>query len=150
MKPQSDEKRRANKNAREEQPVEEFSPTCQACRFWESIDEGEGLCRRHAPPCEITMAPTVYADEEPQALWPKTSRWDWCGQFSPDHPGCWGPGPSSLAGTPAATPAEQSGARTPERTPDCAAVADGSQEAGQGTEGVKRPLRRSRKAQQST
>ena len=49
---------------------------CDGCRFWENFGFDQGECRRHSP--------VVWQRHEAfgqAAIFPKTSKSDWCGDF---------------------------------------------------------------------
>jgi len=74
---------------------------CLNCRYWDNSDNGaEGYCRRHAPVLnQIRLArfwngeTEKEADGEPNADWPITMPYDWCGEYEDN------PDPESLAET---------------------------------------------------
>lgn len=51
---------------------------CEACAFWNSLEEGAGECRRHAPQ---TIAFEVDDEVKFESMFPVTSEDDWCGDF---------------------------------------------------------------------
>jgi hypothetical protein len=51
---------------------------CQACAFWNPIEEEAGECRRHAPQ---TVAFEVDDEVKFESMFPVTAAEDWCGDF---------------------------------------------------------------------
>lgn len=51
---------------------------CEACAYWNSMEEGAGECRRHAP-----QTITFEVDDEVkfESMFPVTAADDWCGDF---------------------------------------------------------------------
>lgn len=52
---------------------------CQNCAFWNSLDNSQGECRRHAPQ---TIAFEVDEEVKFESMFPITAGDDWCGDFS--------------------------------------------------------------------
>ena len=50
---------------------------CASCRYWDSVTQRRGLCRRNAPRAHLGA---VGNEVSVQALWPETVANDWCGQ----------------------------------------------------------------------
>ena len=65
-----------------------MTPRCDACRFWEVMDDEpleepdnrEGLCKRH-PPVPVALPDVVTGDWEVMGRWPLTIADDWCGEY---------------------------------------------------------------------
>ena len=53
--------------------------SCIDCQFWEP-DGDEGLCHRYAPRPLVT---SNSLEHKPEAYFPSTCRWNWCGDFQP-------------------------------------------------------------------
>ncbi|MBB5352717.1 hypothetical protein HNR46_002965 [Haloferula luteola] len=53
---------------------------CADCIHWNSSDEGEGECRRHAPQM---IAFEVDDEVVLESRFPMTAAEDWCGDFEP-------------------------------------------------------------------
>jgi hypothetical protein len=69
-------------------------PQCGTCRFWEP-DVVDGECRRRAPLLTVGLLPSFVArtphDEisyarEGEAVWPRTLKEDWCGEWECRQP----------------------------------------------------------------
>ena len=66
---------------------------CENCKFWESDDDVQGICLRHAPspvaPYLVVHDPVatylvvhdLVTDARPWAVWPLTAHLDGCGEF---------------------------------------------------------------------
>lgn len=52
--------------------------TCHECRWWDSFDNTNGLCKRRAPQPLVSPADL---QESPGAFWPETMSGDFCGEF---------------------------------------------------------------------
>jgi hypothetical protein len=57
--------------------------TCGFCRFYKSLGEAAGLCRRHAPAVmdRAWDHPEYGLQSETATHWPDTRASDWCGDF---------------------------------------------------------------------
>lgn len=53
------------------------SQACEGCRYFHVTDDARQQCRIR-PPTVV-----AHADDEPETVWPRVRRDDWCGQFKP-------------------------------------------------------------------
>jgi hypothetical protein len=51
---------------------------CEACAFWNPMEDSHGECRRHAPQ---TVAFEVDDEVKFESMFPVTAADDWCGDF---------------------------------------------------------------------
>ncbi len=57
--------------------------TCGNCRFWDELNDTDGLCRRYAPralPIAVVTNRET-GDLERHAAFPVTDAFDWCGEL---------------------------------------------------------------------
>jgi len=60
--------------------------TCERCRFFREVMDGQGECRKYAPqPCRMRFGPRRRLDDDYQPEWPTVHVSDWCGEFE-EHP----------------------------------------------------------------
>jgi hypothetical protein len=52
---------------------------CEACAYWNKLEETHGECRRHAPQ---TIAFEIDEEMKFESMFPVTGNDDWCGDFS--------------------------------------------------------------------
>ncbi len=55
---------------------------CEACTFWNKLEESHGECRRHAPQ---TVAFEVDDEVKFESMFPVTAGEDWCGDFEKEE-----------------------------------------------------------------
>ncbi|KAF0095801.1 MAG: Uncharacterized protein E1N59_577 [Puniceicoccaceae bacterium 5H] len=53
---------------------------CDACQYWQALDNSDGECRRYAP---RSVAFKVDDNTTFEAKFPVTASNDWCGEFEP-------------------------------------------------------------------
>lgn len=52
---------------------------CEACAYWNKLEDDHGECRRHAPQ---TIAFEVDDEVKFESMFPVTAADDWCGDFT--------------------------------------------------------------------
>lgn len=61
-------------------PIDETRPKCLNCKFWQQLEYGSGLCRKHAP--QPASVPIVIAEVgvQRESRWPITFAIDYCSE----------------------------------------------------------------------
>lgn len=60
--------------------------TCDRCRFYREVMQGNGECRKFAPqPIKMRFGPRREPDDNYRPEWPTVHFADWCGEFE-EHP----------------------------------------------------------------
>lgn len=53
--------------------------TCEACCYWNELEDSSGECHRHAPQ---TIAFEAEEELRLESMFPMTANDDWCGDFA--------------------------------------------------------------------
>ena len=59
--------------------------TCENCRFNRIINPDISQCRRHSPTWLGIVSTDRYHYETPNAGWPITKKYDWCGDWEKEE-----------------------------------------------------------------
>lgn len=62
---------------------------CQTCVHWHRGDDHHGACRRN-PPTVLPTNDNVADEIWYVGVWPMTREIDWCGEYDPEEPECFG------------------------------------------------------------